>query len=110
MIKASFPHFMFHPNRWPKTVWSGILALLLIYTALIMPYRMAFIDSTFGDDWFYAELVIDILFFTDLLVNCNSAYIDNEAMLITDRKMIFCRYVKTWFFFDIAACIPFNLF
>jgi hypothetical protein len=88
-IKASFPHFMFHPNRWPKSVWNVVLALLLIYTALVMPYRMAFIDSKFGDDWFIAELIIDMLFFCDVLVNIFSAYVDNDGNIITNRKMIF---------------------
>ena len=60
---------MFHPNRWPKTAWNGVLMSLLIYTATVMPYRMAFIESEFGDDWFYTEIVIDSLFFIDLIVN-----------------------------------------
>jgi hypothetical protein len=65
-----------------------VLALLLLYTATIMPWRMAFIDTVMWDDWFIAELVIDGLFFCDFLVNCFSAFYDYEGMLVTDRRKI----------------------
>jgi hypothetical protein len=45
------------------------VAFLLLYTATIMPFKMAFIDSAFGDGWFIMENCIDVLFFLDVLVN-----------------------------------------
>lgn len=42
---------------------------LLIYTATAMPYRMAFIEAEIWSDWFIAELIIDLLFLTDVVVN-----------------------------------------
>ena len=53
-----------------------------------MPWRMAFIETTLWDDWFIAELVIDMLFFIDVIVNCVSAYYDNEGTLVVDRRTI----------------------
>jgi hypothetical protein len=73
-----------------------------------MPYRMAFIDSELYDDWFWVELSIDILFFIDVLINCNSAYLDNEGVLVTDRKRILYNYAKGWLVLDIVACFPFS--
>ena len=69
-------------------LWNAILLLLLLYTATVMPYRMAFIDSELYDDWFWIEISIDALFFCDFLVNCTSAYYGSEGMLITDRRKI----------------------
>ena len=39
-----------------------------------MPYRMAFVEPVMWDSWFYVELVIDVLFFMDVIVNMNSVY------------------------------------
>ena len=66
--------------------------MLLVYTATAMPWRMAFIDTTLWDGWFIAELVIDALFFIDIIVNCFSAYYDKETNLVTDKKKIFLKY------------------
>jgi hypothetical protein len=62
---SDFPYCLLHPNSKLKGFWNLILAMLLIYTATVMPWRMAFIDSVMWDDWFLAELVIDGLFFSD---------------------------------------------
>jgi hypothetical protein len=36
--------FLIHPKSSFKTVWNPILIFLLLYTATIMPYRVAFED------------------------------------------------------------------
>jgi hypothetical protein len=74
-----------------------------------MPFRLAFVDGDSYDGWWYLDIVIDTLFFIDILVNINSAYLDNEGQLITDRCKIFIKYLKTWLLLDIIACVPFNL-
>ena len=73
-VKPTFPRFMIHPNSKTANAWSIILTLLLIYTATIMPYRMAFMETEMWTAWFWVELIIDALFFVDFCVNCNSAY------------------------------------
>ena len=73
-----------------------------------MPYKIAFIDVEPGSDWFYFGLVIDGLFFSDFLVNCFTAYYDEEGALITSRKAIFCNYLKGWMIMDLIACFPFD--
>jgi hypothetical protein len=99
---------MLHPTGWPKSIWSIILTLLLLYTATVMPYKIAFIEVTEDSPWFIVDIVMDSLFFTDFLVNLISAYYDNESVLIVNRKKIFCTYLKSWMLLDLIACIPFN--
>ena len=60
-----------------------------MYTATIMPYRMAFIDPVWGDAWFYLEITVDALFFIDIVVNLNSAFYNSERELILSRRTIF---------------------
>ena len=75
-----------------------------------MPYKMAYIDSEFGDNWFVIDMVIDALFFIDVLVNWTTAYHDDiEGVLVTSRKKILLNYLKSWMILDIIACFPFGL-
>lgn len=97
------------PNSTIKNTWNVILAFLLIYTATIMPFRLAFIDGIMYDGWWFMDILIDGLFFLDILVNVNSAYLDTEGQLVTDRCKIFVKYLKTWLMLDIVACVPFNI-
>ena len=69
---------MFHPGRTPAKVWNIILMLLLLYTATIMPYKIAFIEVEPMSNWFFVDIIIDALFFTDFVINCFSAYYDEE--------------------------------
>ena len=85
-IGSDVPFCMFHPHRKPRQIWSVVLAFLLLYTATVMPYRMAWIETKKYDDWFWVELTIDGLFFCDFIINCFSAYIDSEGHMVTNRK------------------------
>ena len=94
---------MLHPNDKLVKVWTVILASLLCYTAIVMPWRMAFIDSYLWDDWFIAELVIDGLFLVDVICNCMSAFWDYEGNLVTSRKEIILNYARGWMILDLVA-------
>mmetsp|Transcript_34187 Transcript_34187/g.6166 ORF Transcript_34187/g.6166 Transcript_34187/m.6166 type:complete len:108 (+) Transcript_34187:406-729(+) len=98
---------MLHPSNLSKTIWDFIIVLLLVYTATVMPFKFAFIDD--DSDWLIAEIMIDVLFLTDVVLTFFSAYYDDSGNIITDRKKIAINYFKTWFFIDIVACIPFDL-
>ena len=52
---------------------------------------------------------VDVLFFLDIIVNFNSAYVNNLNELEDERKLIAYEYLKTWFFVDSLAIIPFEL-
>lgn len=58
--------------------------ILLIYTAFITPIRLAFIDEI-NSVWLTIGLIVDILFFIDILITFNTAYFNEEGVLITDR-------------------------
>ena len=74
----------------------------------MIPLNMAF-DEAFGDDWDWVLAVIDLIFFTDVIVIFNTAFEDEDYRIIDDRKTIAISYLKNWFFIDIIAIIPFDL-
>lgn len=100
---------MIHPQNFFKSIWNFIISILLLYTATIMPLSMAFFESDSADVWFDIDLVLDCLFFFDIVITFNSAYYDNCGVLISNRRQIMYKYLKSWFLFDILSCIPFNL-
>lgn len=102
------PFLVIHPDAKLKKLWNVILALALVYTAAIMPYVMAFIETEQWDIWFFIALVMDILFLGDFIFNCTTAYFDNEGNLVVNRKKIMVNYLRGWFFIDVVASFPFN--
>ena len=104
------PFHIIHPDSKGKSYWNIVVAILLIYTATVMPFALAFIDSQPYDSWFVFDLVIDILFFIDVVVNCNTAYYNSEGTLVSSRIKIFANYIKSWLIIDLIACFPFEFF
>lgn len=102
------PFLILHPSSKVRGYWNIVVAILLIYTATIMPFALAFIDSEPYDAWFLFDLVIDILFFIDVVVNCMTAFYDSGGQLVTSHGSIFFNYLKSWMIIDILACFPFG--
>lgn len=101
------------PDDSFKLIWDLLILMytllrLMIYTVTITPYRVAFVeeDTTL---WFIIDLSVDGLFFCDVFVNCFSAFYTSNDLLIVSNKQIIKKYMKLWFWFDIFACLPFQL-
>ena len=75
---------------------------LLLFTAIYVPYRVAFLDSV-SVGWLVVEYLVDILFLTDIIVNFLTAYTDGEHNLVTSKKKIAINYIKGWFLIDAIA-------
>ncbi len=67
----------------------------IIFTLLQIPYTLIFIgpncDLTWSD---YLNLVSDIFFMVDILVNFNTGYLDESAVLVKDHATIARRYLR----------------
>jgi len=56
--------------------------------------------------WLTIDLVIDLFFCVDIVINFFSAIESENGDLITDRKQIAIRYLTTWFLLDLASSLP----
>ena len=75
------------PSNKFKTTWTVIIVFLLAYTAIFVPFRIAFMEKeTVG--LVAIEAIVDILFGFDILVNFVSAIEDKSGKLITEPKQI----------------------
>lgn len=108
---SELPFPLLHPKGKFMFFWSPVVVLLMIYTAIFMPFLLVFYenDDNWQDPWYVVQNLVDILFWMDLVVNMFSCFYDEEGVLITDRKKVMVNYAKTWFFVDLLACIPFDL-
>ncbi|KAL8622307.1 hypothetical protein ACOMHN_043311 [Nucella lapillus] len=112
-----------------KAVWDWVVLLLVLYTAVFTPYYAAFLlteeeirmelnkhartrmqkaDGGRPDPLVIVDLIVDIMFIADILVNFRTTYVDNGEV-VSDKHKIAVNYVKGWFLIDTIAAIPFDL-
>ncbi|CAG9313056.1 unnamed protein product [Blepharisma stoltei] len=103
------PCGIIHPDHKFRTYWDLAMLFVLLYTATIMPFSMAFVDSTLWDTWFLMDLIVNMFFIVDLVVNLMCAYITPEGKLVTSRWRIFLKYLKSWLIIDLVSSIPYSL-
>ena len=84
----------------------GIIFRVLLYTFIITPYRLAFVEE---DDlyWIMISAFVDFLFFVDIILTFFSAYFDCEDNLITQKGKIAKNYIRGWFILDFVSIFPF---
>lgn len=99
--------FVLMPRSNIMTFWNVAILFPLLYTATIMPIRISFIE----EDIFWidvCEVIVDIMFLIDIIVNFFAAY-EEKGKLVRNLSLIRRHYIKTWFFPDVVALIPWNL-
>jgi hypothetical protein len=74
-------------------VWDLYIAMLLIYSCMSTPARIAFSyeEGVFG--WQVSESVIDSSFGLDIILSFFSAIEDEDLKVIDDRYIIFKNYI-----------------
>jgi len=90
------------PSNNFRIFWTLLLVVLIFTTTLLTPYDVSFID---GEDSTFTVLnmIFDVLFGLDIILNFISAYYDPANGLITDLKLIALTYIKGWFWIDLVA-------
>ena len=96
------------PDHKFKGLWTSVIIMLLIYTAIFVPVKIAFVNDT-AQSLVVLDTIVDVLFFIDIIVNFLSATETKSGKLITDNKAIAKNYITGWFWLDLVACIPFDL-
>eukprot|EP00930_Biecheleria_cincta_P057894 TRINITY_DN4375_c0_g1_i4.p1 TRINITY_DN4375_c0_g1~~TRINITY_DN4375_c0_g1_i4.p1 ORF type:complete len:771 (+),score=138.48 TRINITY_DN4375_c0_g1_i4:34-2346(+) len=102
-------------NRF-RQIWGIVVALLLVYTGTFFPYKLIFLefrmsdDAFNSDDYFIFELIVDILFWADLVIIFFFSFRNQQNREVLDMRKIAERYVMTWFIINLIACIPPDVF
>jgi len=100
---------MMYPDDTFKLRWDLLVMVLLMFTCFTTPYRLAFyIDEEDPVHWRIINQCLDFSFFIDIIANFNTAYQNNQYIVVDDRKTIAWNYISSWFFVDLGSVIPFD--
>ena len=92
--------------------WDVITAVLLVFVAVVTPFELGFlttrIDTTAGLILFIVNRVVDFLFIVDIVIQANTAFIDNRGRKVYSRRKILRHYARTWMFVDVVSVIPYD--
>lgn len=104
----SLPLCIIHPDSGWKGNWDIFITGILIFTCITTPYSIALVTDE-EMSWTIINYLIDGMFLIDILFIFNTAFYNDDYEMISDRGTIACQYLKSWFFIDIIAIIPFEL-
>ncbi|KAL9246243.1 hypothetical protein vseg_019805 [Gypsophila vaccaria] len=89
--------------------WETMMVVLVIYTAWVYPFEVAFTKSCPIKGLFIANTAVDLFFALDTALTFFVAYFDSRTqLLVYDSKKIAKRYLSTWFIMDVVSTIPYE--
>ncbi len=95
---------MILPDGKFRQLWDPLVLIVAVYSAVTIPLIIVF--NIFGDLFSTVSSGITTVIFTaDIFINFNTA-LYRKARLVTDRKVIAVRYLKSWFLIDLISAIP----
>lgn len=95
---------VFFPVAPGKYLWDYMMLVALVHSIIVEPYRISFDIDAEGFQ-LALELVLSIVFLTDILLTLNTAYLDGDVWVI-DRWMIVNRYLKGRFWIEVRNKPP----
>lgn len=99
-------------NNLVRNIWNILLAILLVYTGTVFPYRLCFVELSISGQaetnvgWTTVEWIVDGLFYIDLIANFFFSFRDNDGTEVRNLKRTSLRYLKGYFALNAIACIP----
>lgn len=90
-----------------RQAWDLAQVFVLFYVALLVPFRVGFSqDAVTFSGWFWWEVLIDIYFWVDIVLNFRTAHYDADGVLVVEQKAICAKYAQGWFLLDLVSCLP----
>lgn len=88
-----------------KVIWDIFIMILVIILSYTIPFSLSFYNHI---DMHETEAIISFLLI-DMILTFNTTFY-SKGMKIANRCRIFKNYLKTWFWLDLLASFPFELF
>ncbi|CAD8070704.1 unnamed protein product [Paramecium sonneborni] len=91
------------PDDVPYILWGLIINLCTDFAAILFPLQIAFDFEGVGSQ---IILIIQIIFWIDLLINFFICHVNKQLDLIYNFKDIAYHYLSSWFIFDLISVLP----
>ncbi len=104
------PHIILHYSGF-KTTWDWVILVLTFYTAVMVPYNVAFEGNSMEDvPLLVVDSIVDVIFFIDIVLNFHTTFVGPGGEVVSDPKIIRMNYLKSWFVIDLLSCLPYDVF
>ena len=83
--------------------------MFLLYVSFTVPLRVCFsIDIQLWSFAFWVELVVDVFFVCDVVLNFRTSYYDANGFRENRPSRIMRHYLRGWFLVDFISCLPYG--
>ncbi|KOC66422.1 Potassium voltage-gated channel subfamily H member 8 [Habropoda laboriosa] len=89
-----------------KSCWDWLILLATFYVAIVVPFNASFINI--DRPTMVSDVVVEALFIIDIVLNFRTTYVSRKGEVVSNSKSIAVNYVKSWFFVDLVAALPFD--
>ena len=93
-----------------KVFWTCVIIVMMAYTATYMPFQICFLQDKTTSFQNFLEYFLDVVFGIDIVINFMSAYENDDGTVEPRLARIAINYLKFWFYVDIFAVLPVQLF
>ena len=90
-----------------KEAWDFFVLVLILYSAVVVPFRICF-DARADGDLLWVEDMMTVCFIVDVALSFNTAYFEDEHW-VRDRGHIMANYLRGWFWIDVPSSVPTEL-
>lgn len=105
--RAARVPLLLYPTDRLRSWWDALILLLVMYSALVLPYIVAFVSVEDAREWNILDYAVDFVFLADVVLNFRSAFVDEVSKELVDTPAeISARYMQLPFWIDLPASLP----
>lgn len=103
------PPWIRDPDTNSAAIWDLCSVMFLLYVSFTVPLRVCFsIDMQLWSFSFWVEVVVDLFFVCDVILNFRTSYYDANGFRENRPSRITRHYLQGWFLVDFVSCLPYG--
>lgn len=106
---SMWKQWVINPHSTAKVFYDFYIAIFAIAAVIVLPYRIGF-NIPQSWHWLIFDIISELLFLIDIVVNFFTAYERSDFSLNINHKFIALKYLKGWFWIDLASALPLSFF